>query len=139
MEHAVPAIGPHGKRLGAILESVGWRLDTLITHAQRVTLFGQDKLGIGPATRDGICRHIPSHAEMTGIGLVAHSLQFANRDVVALVSLDAANRKIDDGAQNDDSCGTDAKCLPRDFHGLYKGRSPWSLPPRAASERIILL
>ena len=122
MEDAIPPVSAHGERLGTVFEGIRRGLNTLVADLQRVTLLGEHKFCIGPATLDGLGSHIAGYTEMTGIGLVAHGLQFANGDVVALVRLNPGDRQVNDGAQ-DDHCGrTNAECLRRYLHRSYKGR-----------------
>ncbi len=123
MEDTIPPISAHGERLGTVLEGVWRGLNALVADLQRVTLLGEHKFCIGAATLDGMGSHVAGYPEMTGIGLVAHGLQFADGDVVALVRLNPGDGQVDDGAQ-DNHCGrTDAESLRRYLHCIYKGRS----------------
>ena len=116
MEDAIPAVGAHGERLRTVFEGVGRRLNALVADLQRVTLLGEDKMCVGAAALDGIGRHIAGYPQMTGVSLVAHGLQLADGDVVALVRLDAGDREVGDGAQDNYGCGADANCLRTEVH-----------------------
>ncbi len=123
MEHSIPAVGAHGERLGSILESIRRRLNALVADLQRVPLLGQDKMSVGAAALDGIGCYIPGNPQVAGIGFVAHGLQLADSDVVALIRLCAGDREIGDGAKDNYGCGADADCLRTDAHCYCKGRS----------------
>ncbi len=101
MEDAIPPVGAHGQRLGTVFEGVRRGLNALVADLQRVTLLGEHKFCIGAAALDGMGSYIAGYPEMTGIGFVAHGVQFADGDVVALVRLNSGDRQVDDGAQDD--------------------------------------
>ena len=123
MEHAISPVRAHSQRLGTVFEGIGRGLHALVADLQRVTLLRENKFCIGAAALDGMGGYIAGYAEMTGVSLVAHGLQLANGDVVALVRLNSGDRQIHDGAQNDHYGGADAECLRTDLHRIHKGRS----------------
>ena len=45
---------------------------------------------------------VSGDAEMGGIGLIAHTVEFRDGDVIALVGLDSADREVGDGADDHD-------------------------------------
>jgi hypothetical protein len=86
-------------------------------------LLQQHEMRVGATALDGMGRDIASHAKMPGVRLIAHGMQFANGDVIALVRLNSGVRQIADGAQdNDGGCGY-AEYLGTNFHCFPKGRS----------------
>src|SRR5258706_3134901 len=58
--------------------------------------------------------YVAGDAEVADVGFVAHALEFADGDVVALVVAAAAEGEVGDGAQDDD--GGDDK-----FDGAFSG------------------
>src|SRR6266403_85619 len=50
---------------------------------------------------DAAGRYVAGYAEVTDVGFVAHALEFADGDVVALVVAAAAEGEVGDGAEDD--------------------------------------
>ena len=103
VEDAVVAVGAYGEGLGVVLEGVGWRLGSLIDDGEFAALLEQIEGGIGADAMDAAGSYVAGDAEVADVRFVAHALEFADGDVVALVVATAAEGEVGDGAQNDHS------------------------------------
>src|SRR5271170_5754715 len=116
MENAIASKGANGKSLRIVLESIRWRLVALVGNTQSASVLNKHKIRIRALVLNRAGLYIARHAQMACIGLAAHSIQFLDRDVVALVGLHAAHSQIDNGAKNDDDGDADACALTCALH-----------------------
>ncbi len=65
------------------------------------------EVGVGADAMDAAGSDVAGDAEMADVGLVAHAVQLADGDVVALVVADTGERETGDGGEDDDGCGDD--------------------------------
>jgi hypothetical protein len=115
VEDAVVAVGAYGERLGVVLEGVGRGLGALVDDGEFAALLEQIEGGVGADAMDTAGGYVAGDSEVADVGFVAHALEFADGDVVALVVAAAAEGEIGDGAQDDDG-GYDK--FDRAFMGL---------------------
>lgn len=101
VEDAVVAVGAYGEGLGVVLEGVGWGFRALVNNGEFAALLEQIEGGVGADAMDAAGGYVAGDAEMTDVGFVTHSLEFADGDVIALVVAAAAEGEIGDGAEND--------------------------------------
>jgi hypothetical protein len=130
VEHSVVAVGAYGEGLGVVLESVGWRLRALIDDGEFAALLEQIEGGIGADAMDAARSYVAGNAQVADVCFVAHALEFADGDVVALVVAAAAEGEVGDGAQ-DDHGGYDKfdRAFPGFvWHGVFPSSS-FSLRP----------
>ena len=111
MEDAVMTVHSYREGLGIIFERVGRRLDAFVTDIQPAILFQKREIDEGTAAMNAAGRNVARHPQMAYIGLVAHGLQLADRDVVTLIIADTSEGKIahrgdDDNRGNNDFCVT---------------------------------
>jgi len=85
VEDAVVAVGAYGEGLGVVLEGVGWGLRALIDDGEFAALLQEVEGGVGAYAVDASGCYVAGYAEVANIGFVAHSLELADGDVVALV------------------------------------------------------
>ncbi len=102
VKNSVAAIGSNSERLGVVFECVRRRLSALIADGKSAALFYENEVCVAADAMDGAGLHISCDAEMAGVSGIAHALQFADGDVVALVGLNAAYRQVGDRAEDDD-------------------------------------
>ncbi len=102
MEDAVVAVGADGEGLGVVLEGVGWRLGALIGDGELAALLEEIEGGVGADAVDAAGGDVAGYAKVADVGLVAHALELADGDVVALVVAAAGEGEIGDGGKDDD-------------------------------------
>ena len=102
VENAVVSVGTDGEGLGVVFEGVGRRFGALIDHGEFAALLEQIKGGVGADAMDAAWGYVAGDSEVPDVGIVSHALQFADGDVVAFVVATAAERKVSDGAEDDD-------------------------------------
>ncbi len=100
-EDTVVAVGAYGEGLGVVLEGVGRRLGALIDDGEFAALFEQIEGGVSADAMDAAGGHVAGDAEVANVRFVAHALEFADGDVVALVVAAAAEGEVGDGAEDD--------------------------------------
>ena len=91
VEDAITAVGADGQRLRIVLEGIGWRLHAGILTGSACPARSARTAHVCRCARS-TGRHVAGHAQMPRICLGAHVLQFADRDVVALVRLGRSRR-----------------------------------------------
>jgi hypothetical protein len=90
VEDAVVAIGAYGEGLCVVLEGVGRGLGALIDDGEFAALLEQIEGGVGADAMDAARGYVSGDAEVPDVSLLAHALEFADGDVVALVVATAA-------------------------------------------------
>jgi hypothetical protein len=101
MEDAVVAVGSYGEGLGVVFEGVGRRFGALVDDGELAALLKQIEGGVGAYPMDAAGGYVAGDAEVADVGFVAHALEFADGDVVALVVVCAAEGEVGDGGQDD--------------------------------------
>jgi hypothetical protein len=129
VEDAVVSVCSYGEGLGIVLEGVGRGFGALVDDGEFAALLEQIEGGVRAGAMDAAGGYVAGDAEVADVGFVAHALEFANGDVVALVVAASAEGEVGDGAEDDD--GGDDK-FARAFagfvwHGDYRLRLQFTL------------
>jgi len=101
VEDAVVAVGAYGEGLGVVLEGVGWWFGALVDDGEFAALLEEIEGGVGADAMDASGSYVAGDTEVANVCLVAHALEFADGDVVALVVASAAEGQVGDGPQDD--------------------------------------
>ena len=97
MEDAVVAVGADGEGLGVVFEGVGRGFGALIDDGEFAALLEEIEGGVGADAMDAARSYVAGDAEVANVGLIAHALEFADGDVVALVIAAATEGEVSDG------------------------------------------
>ena len=102
MENSIVAETTVSKSLRVIFESVWRGFGSGVIHIEQLVLFDQYKLNMGSSTFDRTRLHISRYAQTFRESAIAHLVQFADRDVVALAVLHARVGEVPEQQKNDD-------------------------------------
>src|SRR5258708_27617723 len=94
VEDAIVTKAAVGERLRVVLESIGRRVGSGIVHREQLILLHQHKLNVGSSALDRAGLHISRNSQALGESAIAHLVQLADRNVVALAVLHAGVREI---------------------------------------------
>ena len=94
VKHAIVAVGTFDQRLGIVLERVGGRLGAAVGYLQFQPLLVDLEVGPGTLTVNAAWHDLSGDAQALAVCLVAHPLQFLDRDVIALGLLNTGKCKI---------------------------------------------
>jgi len=128
VEDAVVAVGAYGQGLGVVFEGVGWGFGALVDDGELAALFEEIEGGVGAGAVDAAGGDVTGYSEMADVGLVAHGLEFADGDVVALVVAAACEGQVGDCAEDDHS-GDDNLSGAFSGFGCHTSPSSFSLRP----------
>mgnify|MGYP001552615966 CR=1 FL=1 len=120
VEDAIVPEGAYSQCLRIVFEGVGRGFDSFVTYLQFTILFDEREIDEGADTMDTARGDITSDPEMAHVGLVAHVLELADRDVIALIVTCAGKGEVaygcdDDECRNDNLDGILVPCIR---HGL---------------------
>lgn len=94
VKNAIGAVRAFDQSLCVVLERVWRRFGTAIRNLKLQALLIDLEVGAGALTANAARNHESRHAQPLRVRLIAHALQFLNRDVVTLALLNAGKREI---------------------------------------------
>jgi hypothetical protein len=125
VEDSVAAIGTFGESLSVVLESIRRWLGAFVTDFEQAASGGlgrvafkfvEHEVDVGAVVFNGAGLDEAFHAQLAVVGLVTHSAEFGDGDVVALVGSIAGVGKPADGSNNNGGRNPDPQCVSRDLH-----------------------
>jgi hypothetical protein len=126
VENAVVSVGAYGQGLGVVFEGVGWGFGALVDDGEFAALLEEIEGGVGAGAMNAARGDVAGYSEMADVSLVAHALEFADGDVVALVVAAAGEGQVGDCAEDDDSGDDDLSGALSGF-GCHTSPSSFSL------------
>lgn len=101
MEDAIVAVSAYGESLGVVLESVGRGLGASVFNSEFAALFEKVEGGVRADSVDASGSDVAGDTQVANVGFIAQPLEFADRDVVALVVTSSGEGEIGDCAEDD--------------------------------------